>query len=187
MRGWTDSGQEVALILADQWLPGLSGVELLAAVGQIAGAARRALLIRWGDRSTAGPILLAAALGHIDCYLPKPVYTPDERFHRTVTELLDEWWRLHGRWFEVIRVVGGEQSARAHQLRDVLHRNGLPVGPYTPDSADGSKSSRAVRHDASSFLPSSLAYRGHLRQGRRAVRGGPSDPVRAERPGHGGQ
>src|SRR5690349_13890794 len=60
VRGWTDSGQEIALILADQWLPGLSGVELLAAVRQIAGAARRALLIRWGDRSTAGPILLAA-------------------------------------------------------------------------------------------------------------------------------
>jgi hypothetical protein len=38
------------------------------------------------------------ALGHIDYYVPKPVYAPDERFHRTITEFLDEWWRLRGRW-----------------------------------------------------------------------------------------
>ena len=137
VRALTDSGQEVALILADQWLPATSGVELLAAAHQVSRTARRALLIRWGDRSTAGPILSASALGHIDCYLPKPVYAPDERFHRTVTELLDEWWRLRGRWFEVVRVVGDEHAARSHELRDVLHRNGLPVGFYAADSTDG--------------------------------------------------
>jgi thioredoxin reductase (NADPH) len=137
VRAVTNDGRETALILAGHWLPDMSGVELLAAVRQITRTARRALLIAWGDRSTAGPILRASALGHIDCYLPKPVYAPDERFHRTVTELLDEWWRLHGRRFEVVRVVGEEHSARAHELRDVLHRNGLPVGLYTAASTDG--------------------------------------------------
>ena len=66
LRALRDSGQEVALILADQWLPRMSGVDLLAEAHQVARTARRALLIQWGDRSTAGPILRASALGHID-------------------------------------------------------------------------------------------------------------------------
>jgi len=132
-----EAGEEVALILADQWMPHMSGVELLAAAHRITRTARRGLLIQWGDRSTAGPILRAAALGHIDYYVPKPVYLPDERFHRTVTEFLDEWWRLRGRWLEVVRVVGEERSARSHEIRDVLHRNALPVGFYSADSTQG--------------------------------------------------
>ena len=132
-----EAGEEVALILADQWMPHMSGVELLAAAHRINRTARRGLLIQWGDRSTAGPILRASALGHIDYYLPKPVYVPDERFHRTVTEFLDEWWRLRGRWLEVVRVVGEERSARSHEIRDVLHRNALPVGFYSADSTQG--------------------------------------------------
>lgn len=138
------TGEEVALILADQWMPEMSGVELLAAARRIDRTARRGLLIQWGDRSTSGPILQASALGHIDYYVPKPVYAPDERFHRTVTEFLDEWWRQRGRWFEVVRVVGDERSARSHEIRDVLHRNALPLGFYTADSTQGKAILREV-------------------------------------------
>jgi hypothetical protein len=35
----------------------------------------------------------AAALGQIDFYLPKPVWSPDEQFHRAITESLAPWWR----------------------------------------------------------------------------------------------
>lgn len=45
-----------------------------------------------------------------------------------MTPFLDEWWRQRGRWFEVVRVVGDERSARSHEIRDVLHRNALPLG-----------------------------------------------------------
>jgi hypothetical protein len=82
-----------------------------------APAPRRGLLIQWGYRSTAGPILRVSALGHIDYDVPKPVYAPDERFHRTITEFLDEWWRLRGQWLEVIRVVGDEPTRCAHSCR----------------------------------------------------------------------
>ncbi len=130
-------GDEVALILADQWMPDMPGVQLLAAAHRIDRTARRGLLIEWGDRSTAEPILRASALGQIDYYLPKPVYAPDERFHRTVTEFLDEWWRMPGRWFDVVRVVGQERSARSHEIREVLHRNAMPVGFYDAESTEG--------------------------------------------------
>jgi thioredoxin reductase (NADPH) len=131
------ASEEVALIMTDQWLADSTGVDFLVAAHRLHRTARRALLIAWGDRSTARPILQAAARGDIDYYLPKPVYAPDERFHRTVTEFLDEWWRLRGQWFEVFRIVGEERSARSHEIRDILHRNGLPYGFYPAGSADG--------------------------------------------------
>jgi thioredoxin reductase (NADPH) len=142
-------------------MPEMSGVDLLAAAHQIHSTARRGLLIQWGDRTTAGPILQASALGRIDYYIPKPVYAPDERFHRTVTEFLDEWWRLRGLWFEVVRVVGDERSARSHDIRDVLHRNALPVGFYAADSARG----RAILEEvgaAGAQLPVVILYNGRV-------------------------
>ena len=76
LRSMADAGDEVALILADQWLPTTSGVELLAAARQLHPIARRGLLVAWGDRSAVGPILQAAALGRIDYYVAKPVFSP---------------------------------------------------------------------------------------------------------------
>ena len=87
---------EVAVVLADQWLPGTSGTDLLARVGDLHSEAKRGLLIRWGDwahRSTADAVLRAMALGHIDYYVLKPWRSPDELFHRTVAELVHEWSR----------------------------------------------------------------------------------------------
>ncbi len=161
LRDLAKARDEIALVLADQWMPEMSGVQLLADVHRIDRNARRGLLIQWGDRSTSDPILRASALGHIDYYLPKPVYLPDERFHRTVTEFLDEWWRTRGRWFEVVRVVGEERSARSHEIRDVLHRNALPVGFYTAESPEGLAILREFGAVGAS-LPVVILYNGRI-------------------------
>ncbi len=65
------------------------------------------------------------------------MHSPDERFHRGVTEFLDEWWRLRGGWFEMVRVVGDDRSARSHEVRDLLSRNDIPYGFYASDSPEG--------------------------------------------------
>jgi thioredoxin reductase (NADPH) len=46
-----DDRRLVSLVLADQWLPGATGAELLARVRQLHPAVRRALLISWGDQA----------------------------------------------------------------------------------------------------------------------------------------
>jgi thioredoxin reductase (NADPH) len=61
----------VALILADQWMPGGTGTELLARARELHPTARRGLLTSWGDTSTSVPILEAMALGQIEFYLSK--------------------------------------------------------------------------------------------------------------------
>jgi thioredoxin reductase (NADPH) len=130
-------GARVPVILTDQWLPGSTGTELLGRARDIYPAARRGLLISWGDRSTSVPIFQAAALGQMDFFLPKPAWTPDEQFHRAITEALEGWWRQQGRRFEAVTVIGEDPSARAHQIRDVLTRTSVPFGFHPRDSVEG--------------------------------------------------
>jgi thioredoxin reductase (NADPH) len=90
--------------------------------------ARRGLLISWGDRSAGAPILEAAALGRVEFYLVKPAWSPDEQFHRAVTESLEQWWRQQGGRFEAVAVIAKAATARAHELRDILTRISVPFG-----------------------------------------------------------
>ena len=133
-------GDDVALVLADQWMPGSTGQELLARVRDLHPLAKRALLIAWGGwghHPTAEAVHQAMALGHIDYYVPKPWRSPDESFHRTVCEFLDEWSRLVPSGPREVTVVGGRWSPRAHELRGLLARNGIPHVFHLRDSQDG--------------------------------------------------
>jgi thioredoxin reductase (NADPH) len=134
-----DDQRQVSLVLADQWLPEATGTELLARVRELHPAARRVLLITWGDQASAEPMLRAAVLGEIDGYVVKPGTPPDEHFHRFVTEQLDEWGRSNLPGLEVVRVIGEEWAARSHELRELLGRNGIPFGFYSADSLDGQR------------------------------------------------
>ena len=134
-----DDRRQVSLVLADQWLPKATGTELLARVRQLHPAARRVLLITWGDQASEEPILRATVLGDIDAYVVKPGLPPDERFHRFITEQLDEWGRSNLPGLEVVRVVGEEWAARSHELRELLGRNGIPFGFYPADSPEGQR------------------------------------------------
>ncbi len=126
-------------MLSDQWLPGMTGTELLARVRQLHPAARRALLITWGDSATTEAVMKATVLGDLDAYVVKPGAPPDEHFHRFVTEQLDEWGRSNLPGIEVVRVVGEEWAARSHELRELLGRNGVPFGFYPAGSPEGQR------------------------------------------------
>jgi thioredoxin reductase (NADPH) len=119
------AGAEVALILADQWMPDIEGAEFLARAGRLFPTAKRAVLVEWGDRTTQEPVLRAMSLGHIDYYVNKPERPGDEYFHKMVAEFLYDWAKAHRPVFAEIRVVGERWSARSHELRDVLSRNGI--------------------------------------------------------------
>ena len=92
----------------------------------------------------------AAALGQIDFYLPKPVWSPDEQFHRAITESLEQWWRQQGGQFAAVTVIGAEPSARVHEIRDLLTRNSVPFGFQRADSEEGSAALQRLGLDPSS-------------------------------------
>ncbi|HEX8645331.1 MAG TPA: FAD-dependent oxidoreductase [Thermoleophilaceae bacterium] len=132
-----DAGVQVAVVLAAQWMEEMRGPELLARVRELHPLARRALLIPWGgwgDRPTADAVMRAMALGQIDYYVLKPWYSPDEYFHRTICEYLHEWSRAAALRPQEVAVVAELRSARTHEMRSLLARNGVPHRFHAPDS-----------------------------------------------------
>jgi thioredoxin reductase (NADPH) len=132
--------EPVALVLCDNWLEEMTGSELLARVRALHPGAKRGLLIEWGgwaDTDTSEAIFEAMALGRIDYYVLKPERSPDELFHRTVADFLFEWARAESPVQGEIEIVAEEDSPRAHDLNNLLSRNGVPFVCHTPESADG--------------------------------------------------
>jgi thioredoxin reductase (NADPH) len=127
-------GADVPLVLAGQWLLGRTGAQFLARVRELYPTARRVLLTPWGDQSAW---VAGGALSQIDFCLVMPRWSPDEQFHRAITESLEEWWRQQGGRFEAVTVIGEEPSARVHEIRDLLTRNSVPFGFHRADSEDG--------------------------------------------------
>jgi thioredoxin reductase (NADPH) len=129
--------KDVAVVLADQWMPGMTGVEFLTHTRPLYPGAKRALLFERGNRTTREPILQAMALGHIDYYVPKPEQPPDEEFHRCIAQFLEEWARDYRPASVAVRIVGEPWSARCYELRDVLSRSGIPHAFSAADSKEG--------------------------------------------------
>ena len=129
------AGAEVALVLADQWMPGLTGVEFLDRVRTLHPEAKRAVLITWGDRSTA-PVLSASVLRQID-WIPKPWRPGDEHFHQAIGQWLYEWALPHRPRFVAARIVGERWSARSHELRDLLSRSSVAFDFLDVSSEEG--------------------------------------------------
>jgi thioredoxin reductase (NADPH) len=142
-----DAGEDVAVVLAAQWMAPTTGSELLARARQLHPHAKRGLLIEWGawgDRPTARAIFKAMALGDIDYYVLRPWWSPDEQFHRTIGEFLYEWTRALPAVSREVEVVGEKWSPRSHELRSLLARNGVPHAFHASDSPAGRERLEAV-------------------------------------------
>ncbi len=133
-----EEGARVAIVLAARGNDGLRGEKLLAQVYDLHPYAKRALLIPWGgwaDEETADVIRRAMTLGHIDYYVLKPWTTPDELFHRLVSEFLQEWRRATEGRLE-LTVVADRWSSRGYEIRNLLARTGVPHAFYSSDSEE---------------------------------------------------
>ena len=133
-------GEAVAIVLAARGSGALTGELLLERVHDLHPHAKRALLIPWGgwaDEETADAIRNAMALGYIDYYAIKPFSSPDEIFHRLVSEFLQEWRRQNAPGRRELTIVADPWSPRGDALRTYLSRNGVPHAFHTPDSPEG--------------------------------------------------
>ena len=107
------------------------------------------------------PVLRAIAHGMIDAYLPAPGAGRDEGFHRAVSELLEEWAHEAAPALPAVRIIAQQQSARAHELRDVLARNSVPYVFHAAESADGQSWLAQAGQDGS-VLPVLVTYTGQV-------------------------
>ena len=143
-----ESGERVALVLADQWLPDTTGCELLGQVRDLFPHSRRLLLIAWREWAvdvTAQPLRRGIGLGQIDYYVLKPWRSGDELFHRTVTEFLHEWAGADASLGSELTIVADPGDARASELRNLLSRNRVPFVSYASTSEQGGRILADVR------------------------------------------
>src|SRR5262249_50583381 len=131
------AGEAVALIIADQWMPEIKGLQFLGKAHEIHPTAQRALLVDWGDQAAAPAILKGCAFGQLENYLRKPWSPAEVHLYPAIGEFLSEWTRAHGPRMELLRVIGSEPSPRTHDVRAFLDRSGIPHGFYAAHSNPG--------------------------------------------------
>jgi thioredoxin reductase (NADPH) len=110
----------VALLLADQRMPEMSGVEFLERAMVVHPRAKRVLLTAYADTDAA---IRAINAVRVHNYLMKPWDPPEENLYPYLSDLLDDWRAGYRPRFEGVRVVGGRWSPQTHAVRDFLGRN----------------------------------------------------------------
>ncbi len=111
---------DVALIVSDHRMPGMTGIELLERSQPITPGAKRVLLTAYADTDVAIKAINDIGLDH---YLLKPWSPPDERLYPVLDDLLAEWERANEHRFDGVRVVGNRWSERSYDTRMFLARN----------------------------------------------------------------
>jgi thioredoxin reductase (NADPH) len=113
-------GSPIALFLADQRMPGMSGVEFLAEAIKLYPESKRVLLTAYADTDAA--IASINAIG-LDYYLMKPWDPPEERLYPVLDDLLSDWLASVPVPYDGIRVAGTLWSASSHTVKDFLARS----------------------------------------------------------------
>ena len=123
LKGLKVRNDGVALILADQRMPHMDGVEFLQAARQIFPDAKRALLTAYADTNAAISAINKASL---DYFFMKPWDPPTEHLYPQLDDLLDDWQATYRPAFQGMRVLGTRWSPRCYELRDFLARSHVP-------------------------------------------------------------
>jgi thioredoxin reductase (NADPH) len=116
-------GEQVALLVADQRMPGLSGTDYLVRAREVVPTAKRVLLTAYADTEAAIQAINEVSL---DYYLLKPWDPPEEEFFPIVEDLLSAWEAGAALESGGVRLIGHRFSRETHDLRDFLVRNRVP-------------------------------------------------------------
>jgi thioredoxin reductase (NADPH) len=123
LKGLKVRNDGVALLLVDQRMPRMDGVEFLQHAREIYPDAKRALLTAYADTNAAISAINQASL---DYFFMKPWDPPSEHLYPQLDDLLDDWQASYRPAFQGIRVLGTRWSPRSYELRDFLARSHVP-------------------------------------------------------------
>ncbi|HHP7231980.1 MAG TPA: FAD-dependent oxidoreductase [Xenococcaceae cyanobacterium] len=115
--------ETVALLVSDQRMPAMTGVELIEQAATMFPEAKRVLLTAYADTDAA---IRAINSARLDYYLLKPWDPPEEQLYPILDDLLDDWLAIYRPGFEGIRIVGDRWSPCSHNVKDFLARNQIP-------------------------------------------------------------
>jgi len=133
LRGLKKRNDSVSLLLVDQRMPGMTGVEFLGQSMEIYPNAKRVLLTAYADTEAAIRAINDARIHH---YLLKPWDPPEGHLYPVVDDLLEEWQASFRPPFEGVRVLGHRWSPGSFAVRDFLARNQVPYRWLDVETAD---------------------------------------------------
>jgi len=113
----------IALFLADQRMPSMSGVEFLQEAIKLYPETKKVLLTAYADTDAA--IASINAIG-LDYYLMKPWDPPEERLYPVLDDLLSDWLANVPAPYDGIRVAGTLWSAKSHDVKEFFARCQIP-------------------------------------------------------------
>src|SRR5271169_4509535 len=150
--GLQKRNDSVALLLVDQRMPEMTGVEFLGQAMAIYPDAKRVLLTAYADTDAAIRAINDAKIQH---FLMKPWDPPEEHLYPALDDLLEDWWASFRPPFEGARVLGDRWSPHTYAVRDFLTRNQIPHRWLDVETADKDPEVRrlwdVVRADASTL------------------------------------
>ena len=118
-----ERGANVALLMVDERMPTMSGMEFLREAMKLFPEARKVLLTAYADTETAIKAINEIKLDH---YLTKPWDPPSERLYPALDDLLEEWSATAKPKFDGLRVAGSILSAESFAIKDFLSSNLYP-------------------------------------------------------------
>jgi thioredoxin reductase (NADPH) len=118
-----DRNDDIALILADQRMPEMDGVQFLTQAREIHPDSRRVLLTAYADTTAAIAAINEVRLHH---YLMKPWDPPEQNLYPVLDDLLSDWHAEYNPPYRGIRVIGQRWNPEAHRIKDFLGRHHMP-------------------------------------------------------------
>src|ERR1700741_1087064 len=141
LHGLKKRNEAVGLLLADQRMPEMNGVEFISKAIELYPEARRVLLTAYADTDAAIQAINQARIHH---YLLKPWDPPEQQLYPVLDDLLEDWQATFRPAFDGVRVLGHRWSPRSYTVRDFLARQQVPYHWLDVETAANSAETRAA-------------------------------------------
>ena len=141
----TARGSPTALLIVDQRMPEMTGVEFLNAARRLDESARRVLLTAYADTEAAIAAVNIAGASH---YLLKPWEPPDVRLYPALDDDLTTWRAGYRPGFSGIRVLGDRFASSTHEVKDFLAGNQIPYQAIDAGGPEGNALLAAIKVEA---------------------------------------
>lgn len=113
----------LALLISDQRMPEMEGVEFLEKASEFYPDSKKVLLTAYTDIQAA---IAAINRVKLDYYLMKPWSPPEEKLYPVLDELLSDWQAFFKPDHEGIKIIGFQWSPKSHELKEFLSGNLVP-------------------------------------------------------------
>lgn len=125
--------EPVALMLVDQRMPQITGIDLLKRSHDLFPDSMKALLTAYADTDAA---ISAINEVQLDYYIMKPWDPPEELLYPILDDLLDDWAATYRPRFSGVRLIGQRWSRDMYHLKSFLTSNQVSYRSLDIESDD---------------------------------------------------